>query len=57
MLAMGFLAHDSSSPFQGGETRQFNGVDGVLAAALEEAKNISKPRIDALIETAKQMPR
>jgi len=57
ILAIGFLTRDSSSPFLGDAKLQFNGADVALAAALEEAKNISKPRIDELITTAKKMPR
>jgi hypothetical protein len=57
VLAMRFLTRDSSSPFHGDEDPQFDNVDIELAAALEEAKNISKPRIDRMIATAKTMPR
>ena len=51
MLAMRFLTRDSSSPFHGDENPQFDNVDVELAVALEEAKNISKPRIDHMIAT------
>jgi hypothetical protein len=57
MLAIGFLTRDSSSPFLGAANLQFSGVDIELAGALEEAKNIAKPRIDELIASAKRMPR
>ena len=56
-LAIRFLTRDSSSPFHSGENPQFDGVDIELAGALEEAKNISKPRIDSMIATANKMPR
>jgi hypothetical protein len=48
-LAIRFLTRDSSSPFHGDENPQFDGVDIELAGALEEAKNISKARIDNMI--------
>jgi hypothetical protein len=56
-LAIRFLTRDSSSPFHGDENPQFDGVDIELAGALEEAKNISKARIDNMIAIAKKMPR
>jgi hypothetical protein len=57
MLAIRFLIRDSSSPFHGDEDPRFDNVDIELAAALEEAKDISKPRIDSMIAMAKAMPR
>jgi hypothetical protein len=57
MLAIGFLTRDSSSPFLGDANLQFHSVDLELAGALEEAKNIAKPRIDELIANATKMPR
>jgi hypothetical protein len=56
MLAIRFLTRDSSSPFHGDEDAQFDNVDVELAVALEEAKNISKPRIDHMIANTKTTP-
>jgi hypothetical protein len=56
MLAMRFLTRDSSSPFHGDKEPQFDAVDIELARALEDAKNISKPRIDRMIATVKIVP-
>jgi hypothetical protein len=55
-LAVRFLTRDSSSPFRGAEDPQFDDIDIELAHALEEAKNISKARIDSVIATTKKMP-
>jgi hypothetical protein len=57
LFALLFLARDGSSPFSGVSNPEFNDIDMHIADVLEQAKEISRPRIDGFIEKAASLPR
>ncbi len=56
-IGLRFLYRDSGSPFCGNPNPVFNDVDVAVGTALEEAQNLSRPRIEYTMEKASMMPR
>src|SRR6266404_7948111 len=55
LIGLRFLARDSGSPFCSDPNPVFNNLDVDVGTALEEAQNLSKPRIVYTIEKASTM--
>jgi len=56
-IALAFMARDRSSPYANSTSAEFDGWDLEVAVALTEAQDISKARIDKLLQDAGRPPR